>query len=236
MSKARLALYDQAGPDAEANVLQHLSLVKRVAMHLKARIPKFVEIDDLLQAGMLGLVQASRTYDPSRGLPFEGFAYARVKGAMFDEIRKLSYMPRSAVAVTKEHAQATKDLSTQLGRLPSQAELAAFLNKNVNGLQKERAESVRFETTSIETLPESVENIAADDSVRPDVIVEQAQFSEALASAIERLPEREKLIISLYYVDEMNLKEIGNIVGVSESRVSQILSLTAKTLRKLLQL
>lgn len=235
MSKARIALYEQAGADAEAYVLQHLSLVKRVALHLQTRIPKFIEMDDLLQAGMVGLIQASRAYDLSKGFTFEGYAYARVKGAMFDEIRRLSYLPRSAVATNKAHSQSTQDLSTQMGRRPSQGELASYMNKDIQGLQKERAESVRFETTSIETLPEPVENIAADDSVRPDVIVEEEQFSAALASAIERLPEREKLIISLYYVDEMNLKEIGNIVGVSESRVSQILSSSAKTLRKFLQ-
>ncbi len=235
MSKTRIALYEQARPDSETNVLQHLSLVKRVALHLQARIPKFMEMDDLLQAGMVGLIQASRSFDLSKGFTFEAYAYVRVKGAMFDEIRRMSYLPRSAVATNKAHSRSTNDLSKQMGRLPSQTELAAYMNKDIRGLQKERAESVRFETTSIETLTEPVENIAGDDSVRPDVIVEKEQFSAALASAIERLPEREKLIISLYYEREMNLKEIGKIVGVSESRVSQILSSTAIILRKFLQ-
>ena len=236
MSKSRLALYDQAGPSSDAYVLEHLGLVKRVAMHLHTRVPRFIEMDDLLQAGMLGLIQASRAFDPAKGFPFEGFAYVRVKGAMFDEIRKLSYLPRSAVATGKSHAQSTDELSSRLGRAPSHSELAAFMNKDVESLHKERAESVRFQTTSIETLPDSVENIAADDSMRPDVLVENAQFMEALEEAINGLPQREKLIISLYYVEELNLAEIGSVVDVSESRVSQILSATAKVLRKTLQL
>lgn len=237
MSKARLSLYDQGGPGSasEAYVLAHLGLVKRVALHLQARVPKFIELDDLLQAGMLGLIQASRSFDSAKGVSFEGFAYARVKGAMFDEIRRVSYLPRSAVAIGKKHAQSTDELSSKMGRLPSNSELASFMNKDMETLHKERAESIRFQTTSIETLSVAVESIAADDSTRPDVLVENAQFMEALQAAIDRLPEREKLIISLYYVDEMNLREIGSIVGVSESRVSQILSETAKELRKTLQ-
>ena len=237
MSKARVSLYDELTPGAgsEAYVLEHLGLVKRVARHLQARVPRFIELDDLLQAGMLGLVQASRSFDPGKGFPFEGFAYNRVKGAMFDEIRRLSYLPRSAVSIGKAHETGTNELSTKMGRVPSHSELASYMNKDVALLHKERAESIKFQTTSIETLPEPVENIAADDSVRPDVLVEKSQFMEALQLAIDRLPEREKLIISLYYVDEMNLSEIGSIIGVSESRISQILSSTAKALKKTLQ-
>ena len=235
MTNYRLALYHQARNDSEAYVLEHLGLVKRVALHLQARVPRFIELDDLMQAGMLGLIQASRSYDPGKGVNFENFAYPRVKGAMFDEIRRVSYLPRSAVSVNKAHARSANELSTRLGRSPTQAELAAYMNMDLESLQKERAEAVRFETTSIETLSEPMENFPDDDSSRPDVLVENAQFMEALEAAIECLPEREKLIISLYYVEEMNLREIGAIVGVSESRVSQILSATAKNLRKSLQ-
>lgn len=235
MSKIRLSMYKEAGPDSESYVIQHLSMVKRVALHLHARTPRYIEMDDLLQAGMLGLVQASRSFDAAKGFPFEGYAYSRVKGAMFDEIRRLSYLPRSAVAVQKSHSQSVQELSAKFGRLPSQSELAEFLNKDIEEFQRERGESVRFETTSIETLADSIENIAAHENARPDVQVEESQFMEALESAIDQLPDREKLIISLYYVEEMNLKEIGDIVGVSESRISQILSGTAKSLRKSLQ-
>ena len=235
MTNYRLALYHEARTDSEAYVLEHLGLVKRVALHLQARVPRFIELDDLMQAGMLGLIQASRSYDAGKGVNFENFAYPRVKGAMFDEIRRVSYLPRSAVSVNKAHAQSANELSTRIGRKPTQAELAAYMNKDVESLHKERAEAVRFETTSIETLTEPMENIPDADSSRPDVLVENAQFMEALEAAIECLPEREKLIISLYYVEEMNLREIGAIVGVSESRVSQILSATAKSLRKSLQ-
>ena len=235
MINPRLALYNQARTDSDAYVLEHLGLVKKVALHLQARVPRFIELDDLMQAGMLGLIQASRSYDPAKGINFENFAYSRVKGAMFDEIRRVSYLPRSAVSVNKAHALSSNELSAKLGRRPTQAELAAFMNKDIESLQKERAEAVRFETTSIETLSEMTDNIPDGDWSRPDVLVENAQFMQALQAAIDRLPEREKTIISLYYVEEMNLREIGEIVGVSESRVSQILSATAKSLRKTLQ-
>jgi len=235
MTASRLALYHEARPDSEVYVLEHLGMVKRVALHLQARVPRFVELDDLMQAGMLGLIQASRSYDSGKGANFENFAYPRVKGAMFDEIRRVSYLPRSAVSVNKAHAQSASELSSKMGRAPTQAELADFMNKDIESLHKERAEAVRFETTSIETLTEFMENIPDDDSSRPDMLVENAQFMQALQAAIDCLPERERMIISLYYVDEMNLREIGVIVGVSESRVSQILSATAKNLRKTLQ-
>ena len=235
MTNPRLALYNQARTDSDAYVLEHLGLVKKGALHLQARVPRFIEFDDLMQAGMLGLIQASRSYDAAKGINFENFAYSRVKGAMFDEIRRVSYLPRSAVSVNKAHDLSVNEFASKMGRRPTQAELAAFMNKDVESLQKERAEAVRFETTSIETLTETMDNIPDGDWSRPDVLVENAQFMQALQVAIDCLPDREKTIISLYYVEEMNLREIGEIVGVSESRVSQILSATAKSLRKTLQ-
>ena len=109
------------------------------------------------------------------------------------------------------------------------------MGMDTEDLQKERGDALRFETESIEDMAEEVGNIAGDEGMRPDLIAENTQFMQALEQAIENLPEREKLIIALYYVEELNLKEIGEVVGVSESRVSQILSATAKQLRKTLQ-
>ena len=229
------ALYEQTRDDDNALVVGNLGLVKRVALHLHARVPRFVEVDDLIQAGMLGLIDAARSFDAAKGSNFEAFAYLRVRGAMFDEIRRLSYQPRSAVALNRAHSDSANELSAQLGRNPTQVELAEFMHKDAESLQQERSRAIRFDTSSIDAQPELVENLSADDSSRPDVQVEAAQFMEAVQDAITKLPERDQLVIQLYYVEEMTLREIGAVIGVGESRVSQILSASAKLLRKSLK-
>jgi RNA polymerase sigma factor for flagellar operon FliA len=235
MKSSGIHLYAQASENSDSLVLANLTLVKRVALHLKVRLPPFVEFDDLLQAGMLGLIEASRSFKSEKGTPFDGFARLRIKGAMIDHVRRLSYLPRSAVATRKTHSGATKALSGELGRAPTQQELADFMEMDINELQKERREASQFETESLEDYAEAVENLPDSEDAIPDVALEKAQFSEELVKAIEALPEREKLILSLYYKDELTLKEIGEIVGVGESRVSQILTKTAQSLRQTLQ-
>ena len=235
MKSSGIHLYAQASENSDSLVLANLTLVKRVALHLKVRLPPFVEFDDLLQAGMLGLIEASRSFKSEKGTPFDGFARLRIKGAMIDHVRRLSYLPRSALATRKTHSGATKALSGELGRAPTQQELADFMEMDINELQKERREASQFETESLEDYAEAVENLPDSEDAIPDVALEKAQFSEELVKAIEALPEREKLILSLYYKDELTLKEIGEIVGVGESRVSQILTKTAQSLRQTLQ-
>ena len=235
MKSSGIHLYAQASENSDSLVLANLTLVKRVALHLKVRLPPFVEFDDLLQAGMLGLIEASRSFKSEKGTPFDSFARLRIKGAMIDHVLRLSYLPRSAVATRKTHSGATKALSGELGRAPTQQELADFMEMDINELQKERREASQFETESLEDYAEAVENLPDSEDAIPDVALEKAQFSEELVKAIEALPEREKLILSLYYKDELTLKEIGEIVGVGESRVSQILTKTAQSLRQTLQ-
>lgn len=235
MAGRKIDLYGEAQAANEVQILDHLGLVKRMALHLKVRVPPFIELDELIQAGMLGLMEAAKSFDISKGIPFENFAQIRIKGSMIDEVRRMSYLPRSAVAINKSHSQASNELATRLGREPTRSELAEFMGMDTEDLQKERGDALRFETESIEDMAEEVGNIAGDEGMRPDLIAENTQFMQALEQAIENLPEREKLIIALYYVEELNLKEIGEVVGVSESRVSQILSATAKQLRKTLK-
>ena len=127
MARPRLDLYEEAQPDHEARVLEHLGLVKRIALHLKVRVPSYVEVDELVQAGMLGLMEAAKSYDPSKGVSFENFAHIRVRGAMIDEVRRMSYLPRSAVATNKTLAKSVHELSTKIGRQPTQAEIARHL-------------------------------------------------------------------------------------------------------------
>ena len=224
-------MYGTCKPKGEELVMAHLGLVKRVALHLKARIPAFMELDELIQVGMIGLLEASRAFDPVKGIEFENFAHSRVRGAMLDEVRRLSFLPRSAVAFNKEHNTTVHALAAELGRTPTQAEIAEYMGKDLEEFHKERGKAKRFETYSMEVVTEEVMTIADDASQQPDVIVEEAQFMDAVTDAIAQLPEREQLVMQLYYVEEFNLKEIGETLGVSESRVSQILSSVVKKLR-----
>ena len=230
-----MKMYSQARPQGEELVLAHLGLVKRVALHLKARVPAYMELDELIQVGMMGLLEASRVFDASKGVDFENFAHSRVRGAMLDEVRRLSFLPRSAVAFNKSHNETMHALSSELGRAPTQAEIAEYMGKDLEDFQKERGKARRFETYSLEVVTEEVMSIADDASHQPDVMVEEAEFMEAVTDAIAELPEREQLVMQLYYVEELNLKEIGEVLEVSESRVSQILSSVVKKLRGTLQ-
>jgi len=232
MNNRKTAFYEQsASAGSDELVISNLPLVKSIARHLSARLPSFIVFDDLLQAGMIGLIEAARNYDVTTGVPFAGFARLRIKGAIIDHIRKLSAAPRSALASKKAYATAVSELTALLGRPPKQQELAAHLDVDVNVLNKDIWEAGRFETSSIEDVLDEVEAITDDpDSSNPELLLEKAQTSDALVHAIEDLPERKKLVLSLYYVEELTLKEIGAIVGVSESRISQILSETVALL------
>jgi len=224
-------LYEDAHDASEALVLAHLGLVKRVALHLKVRIPPFMELDELIQVGMIGLLEAARAFNPTKGIEFESFALSRVRGAILDEVRQLSYLPRSAVAFNKSENQATHTLASELGRPPTQAELADHMGDDLDMFQKRRGNAKRFETLSMEVMTDEVMGMADERSRQPDAIVEHQQFMGAVADAIAELPERDQLLMSLYYVEELNLKEIGEVLGVTESRVSQLLSAVVKKLR-----
>lgn len=229
-------LYEQISDNSEALVMQHLGLVKRVALHLKVRIPPFMELDELIQVGMIGLLEAARAFNPDKGVDFENFALSRVRGAILDEVRQLSYLPRSAVAFNKSESRATDALATELGRAPTQSELAEHLGDDIESFHKKRGNASRFETFSMEVVADEVMGIADERSRQPEAIVEHADFMRAVTQAIAELPERDQLLMQLYYVEELNLKEIGEIVGVTESRVSQLLTATVKKLRATLQI
>ena len=230
---ADIKLYEdiQNADQSSKELLVHVGLVKRVALHLKGRLPNFMELDELIQVGMIGLIEAKSSFDASKGVEFEIFAKNRVRGAILDQVRKLSYLPRSAIVSIREHNEASALLTGQLGREASQSELAEFMGKDVESFQKERVHAHRFQTVSLETqLPDTVD-MPAGESDNPEAQIAQEQFMETLMASIEALPERERTVVSLYYVEEMNLKEIGAVLDVSESRISQILSSSVKKLR-----
>lgn len=235
---SNIGLYEEVqhgGRAKQHELLKHVGLVKRVALHLKARVPAYMELDELMQVGMMGLIEASNSFDASKGIEFEAFARNRVRGAILDEVRKLSDLPRSAVGHIKENNAAHQALASELGRAPTQAELAEYLGKEMDQYQRERAHALTFQTVSMdEMLGDDIDMIPAE-SADPEEQVEHAEFMDGLAAAIEALPEREALVVSLYYVEEMNLKEIAAVIEVSESRVSQILTACVKKLRSCLQ-
>jgi len=233
---SQVSLYEQVDNRHESLIMDHMAMVRRVAIHLKARIPPFMELDELIQVGMVGLIEAARSFDPTRGHGFENYALSRVRGAILDEVRRQSFLPRSAVAFNKNENEAVHALGAELGRTPTQAELAEFMGKDLEDFQRERGQAKRFETFSMEVVNDEVMSMPADAMQQPEVMVEEAQFMQAVVQAIEHLPERERLVMSLYYVEELNLKEIGEVLGVSESRVSQILSTVVKKLRQQLQI
>ena len=213
-------------------LLAHVGLVKRVALHLKTRLPNFMELDELIQVGMIGLFEANNSFDASKGVDFEVFAKNRIRGAILDQVRKLSYLPRSAIVNIRDHNEATAALTGELGREPTQSELAEFMGKDIESFQKERTHAHRFQTVSLESqLPDTVD-MPASEINEPEAQIAEEQFMASLVDSIETLPERECTVISLYYVEEMNLKEIGAVLDVSESRVSQILSSSVQKLRR----
>ena len=226
-----IRLYEQTGDRDQALIMDHLGMVKRIAIHLKARIPPFMEVDELVQVGMIGLIEAARSFDPTKSVAFESYAHTRIRGAMIDEVRRLSFLPRSAVAFNKSHSSASQALASELGRAPTQAELAEFMGMELDTFEKDRGAARQFETYSMEVVADEVMNVPEQTTRQPEAIVEEAEMMEALTDAIDSLPERDKLVISLYYVEELNLREIGEVLGVSESRVSQILSANVKKLR-----
>lgn len=227
------AAYRQAYTEGHDEIVAHLPLVKKVVNHLRARLPDFLEVEELEQMGMIGLIEAHRRFDPSRGIAFEAYARTRIRGAILDALRMQSDMPRSAMGQIRNHNSSRQQLAHELGRQPTQAELAEDLGLSHEEFQRERALVHQYQKIAMEDVQQEVEAIATEQiDHNPEQLVDDMLLRERIAEKIRELPERDQLVLSLYYVEELNLKEIGTVIGVSESRVSQILSTNAKRLRK----
>jgi len=231
---ADIDLYAKVQASGSDPLLAYIGLVKRVALHLKTRLPQVMELDELIQVGIIGLIEAQKVFDQTKGVEFELFARTRIRGAILDEVRRLSTIPRSAVSHLRSHNQAFQELATTLGRSPTQAELADKLGINVEEFQKERAHAHWMRIVDGDTDDDELNNVPGSDSVEPEKLVSEADFMDSLTDAIEGLPERDRLVMALYYNEEMTLKEIGAVLGVSESRVSQILASNVTKLRSIL--
>ena len=223
-------------PD-DSLVTKHLELVKRIAHHLLAKLPSSVDLDDLMQAGLIGLIEAASNYNRNKGASFETYAGIRIRGAMLDEVRKLDWTPRSVHQKYRHVSMAIQKLESEMGRSPTEREIAAELGIELDEYHRILADSSSCRLFSIEQPSEHSESrldIADDLDGEPDSQLVAENAREAVADAIAQLPEREQLVLSLYYHREMNLKEIGAVLEVSESRVSQIHGQALHRLRALI--
>jgi RNA polymerase sigma factor for flagellar operon FliA len=224
---SRIGMYAVAKPRTEADVLvaRHAELVKRIAYHLAGRLPPQVEVEDLVQAGMLGLLEAAAHFTSDRGASFETYAGIRIRGAMLDALRKLDWAPRSVHRKARAAAQALREVENERGGEADESAVAARLGVPVAEYQRIVRDAASCRLLSLEdmTTPDGVVvEVPADPSADPFADVTDDAMRDALVAAIDRLPEREKLVMSLYYEQELNLKEIGAVLGVTESRVCQL--------------
>lgn len=233
-----LSLYKENDQRQAAAVLEEFApLVKQVALHLIARLPSSVELDDLLQVGMMGLLEADKNFDASKGAQFETFARIRIRGAMIDEVRRNSSLPRSVMTSIRDISTARAELEQKIGRVAQDAELADYMGLSLDEFHQNVGKNHDYQTIS---LTESDDGEQGETELRFDGLsvteqLDEDQFRDALADEISKLPEREQLIFSLYYNEEMNLKEIALVIGVTESRVCQIQRQSIKKLKAALE-
>lgn len=223
---------DQCDTSArDALILNFSPLVKYVAGRLAASLPQTVETADLISYGIFGLIDAIEKYDPERAIKFETYAIARIKGAIIDELRAMDWVPRSVRSRAREIESAYVELENSLKRVPTDAEVAHRLGVSMREYQEILTKLSYTSVVSFEELwvggdredgQSAIGTIRDDRADDPVAVFESAEVKEILADAIERLPEREKTVIALYYYEGLTLKEIGQVLGVTESRVSQL--------------
>ena len=221
-----LAMYAASKPSSHNEMVeQHAPLVKRIACHLINRLPASVQLEDLVQAGMIGLLEAARNYDECQGASFETYAGIRIRGAMLDEIRKNDWAPRSVHRKARLVAEAVREIENEVGRDARDTEIAESLDMSLQEYYKILQDNSYHKVLSFEDLGIGDESILETMSDNAPGIVDGLQredMQHLLSDAIATLPERERLVMALYYDEELNLREIGAVMGVSESRVSQI--------------
>ncbi|MBI2379383.1 MAG: RNA polymerase sigma factor FliA [Gammaproteobacteria bacterium] len=206
-------------------VSRYAPLVKRIAHHLIARLPSNVQVEDLIQAGMIGLLEASRQYDASKGASFETYAGIRIRGAMLDELRQGDWVPRSVHRNSRRIAEVIREVEARTSRDARDSEVAEGLGVSLDEYQRmlfdgSHARIVGFEDLGLDD--EAFSQGIGGALEGPESGYSEAAFQASLTTAIAGLPERERLVLALYYDEELNLKEIGAVLSVSESRVCQI--------------
>ena len=222
--------------DTQQYLTKYAPLVKRIAHHMMAKLPASVEIDDVIQTGMLGLLDAVNRYEESHGAQFETYAAQRIRGAILDGLRQADWLPRSFRRDLRRIENAIAKLEQRLGRAPSENEVAQELGMPLDEYQTMLQEARGYQLISFEDFNHGdggdfLERYCKDSSANPLEALQDRKLRERLVKAIAELPEREKVVMGLYYEEELNFREIGETLGVSESRVCQLHSQAVARLR-----
>jgi RNA polymerase sigma factor for flagellar operon FliA len=212
-------------------IVTYAPLVKYVAGRLGSGLPAHVEEGDLVSYGLLGLIGAIERFDPDRDIKFETYALSRIRGAIIDELRALDWVPRSVRSRAREIERAMAEIEAKTGRAPTDEEIAAKVGITEEELEESLTDISRSSIAALDELwsvsgegdqISLLDTIEDPTGARPADALDESETKELLADAISRLPEREKLVITLYYYEELTLREIGEVLGVTESRVSQL--------------
>ncbi len=205
-------------------IIRHASLVKRIAYHLLNRLPPTVQIDDLIQAGMVGLLEAAGNFNPDMGASFETFAGIRIRGSMIDEIRRSDWTPRSVHRKFRSVTEAIRQIENETGEDAKDADVALTMGISLGDYHQILIDSSSSRIYSIESLEESSHDavIPSSSESSPEEVLSHDEYQQQLSDNISLLPDKEQLVMSLYYDDELNFREIGEILEVTESRICQL--------------
>lgn len=234
-------MYNASGlQDKNQCLRDYAPLVKRIAHQMMSKLPYSVQIDDIIQAGMIGLLDAASRYDEIHGAQFETYATQRIRGSMLDELRSADWLPRSLRREMRRIEQAVSRLQQKAGRAPNETEIANELDVTLveyqQMLQEARgAQLVYYEDFHDEDHDDFFERFEFSDESDPMALLQDERFKAELVRAIENLPERERMLMGMIYEQEMNLREVGEVFGVSESRISQLHSQAVARLRSSLK-
>nr|WP_238786060.1 MULTISPECIES: RNA polymerase sigma factor FliA [Gilliamella] len=229
-------MYNSQGVINQIDWKQYIHLVRNEALKLAVRLPATVELDDLLQVGYIGLLDSIKRYDISQGNTFSTFAVPRIKGAMLDELRSRDWLPRQTRKKIKDVTTAMNELEQKLGTPPNDEQIAQYLQLPISEYHKILLDSNTSQICSYDEihkkLGDNIDSIIEyEEDNNPFLTIIDEEIRNTVIHQIENLPEKEKLVLSLYYQEDLNLKEIGNVMNISESRVSQLHSQAIKRIQ-----
>ena len=235
------SLYNSQGIVNQIDWQQYIYLVRNEALKLAVRLPTTIELDDLLQVGYIGLLETIKRYDASQGYSFTTFAIPRIKGAMLDELRSRDWLPRQTRKKIKDVTNAINELEKKLGVPPNDHQIAEYLQLSITEYHKVLLDSNYSQIFSYDEIQKKLGDnidtlIESGSDNNPFSSIINDEIRNIMIQQIDKLPEKEKMVLALYYQEELNLKEIGNVMNISESRVSQLHSQAIKRIQSKINL